>query len=84
MKLYKLILFLFLLTFNSHAFAKSLGYYQATIFHLPIVHLPTECDSKCQEAVFKREVDKSFISLLEAILDQVRWQLSMKEKSLYD
>ena len=79
MKLIKSILVVFLLTFTTHAFAKSNEYYQATI-----VHLLTECNSKCQEAVFKREVDKSFISLLEAILDQVRWQLSMKEKSLYD
>ena len=79
MKLIKLIVVLFLLTFTTHAFAKSSEYYQATI-----VHLLTECNSKCQEAVFKREVDKSFISLLEAILDQVRWQLSIKEKSLYD
>ena len=29
-------------------------------------------------------VDKAFISLLEAILQQVKWQLSMKEKELYD
>tara|TARA_B110001452_G_C15058175_1_gene369455 strand:- start:392 stop:631 length:240 start_codon:yes stop_codon:yes gene_type:complete len=79
MKLIKLIVVLFLLTFTTHAFAKSSEYYQATI-----VHLLTECNSKCQEAVFKQEVDKSFISLLEAILDQVRWELSMKEKSLYD
>ena len=79
MKLIKSLIFLFLLTFTTHAFAKSNEYYQATI-----VHLLTECNSKCQEAVFKREVDESFISLLEAILDQVRWQLSMKEKELYD
>tara|TARA_B110000967_G_C18641863_1_gene438912 strand:- start:473 stop:712 length:240 start_codon:yes stop_codon:yes gene_type:complete len=79
MKLIKLTVVLFLLTFTTHAFTKSSEYYQTTI-----VHLLTECNSKCQEAVFKREVDKSFISLLEAILDQVRWQLSMKEKSLYD
>jgi hypothetical protein len=79
MKLYKLILFLFLLTFSSHAFAKSLGYYQAVI-----VYLPTERDSEYQEAVFKREVDKSFISSIDLMLDQVRWQLSIKEKSLYD
>ena len=79
MKLIKLIVVLFLLTFTTHAFAKSSGYYQATI-----VHLLTECNSECQEAVFKQEVDKSFISLLEAMLDQVRWKLSMKEKSLYD
>ena len=79
MKLIKSILVLFLLTFTTHAFAKSNEYYQATI-----VHLLTECNSKCQEAVFKREVDKSFISLLEAILNQVRWELNMKEKELYD
>ena len=79
MKLLKSILVVFLLTFTTHAFAKSNEYYQATI-----VHLLTECNSKCQEAVFKREVDESFISLLEAILDQVRWQLQMKEKEIYD
>ena len=79
MKLIKLIVVLFLLTFTTHSFAKSSGYYQATIVHLLI-----KCNSECQEAVFKQEVDKSFISLLEAMLDQVRWKLSMKEKSLYD
>ena len=79
MKLVKTLSIVFLLTFTTHAFAKSNEYYQATI-----VHLLTECNSKCQEAVFKREVDESFISLLEAILDQVRWQLQMKEKESYD
>ena len=79
MKLLKSVIFVFLLTFCGHAFAKSSQYYQATI-----VHLLTECNSKCQEAVFKREVDESFISLLEAILNQVQWQLSQREKELYD
>ena len=79
MKLLKSILVVFLLTFTTHAFAKSNEYYQATI-----VHLLTECNSKCQDEVFKREVDKSFISLMNAILNQVRWELTMKEKELYD
>ena len=79
MRVIRSIIFIFLLLFTTHAFAKSQSYYQATI-----VHLLTECNSKCQEAVFKREVDESFISLLEAILDQVRWQLQMKEKEIYD
>ena len=79
MKLIKTVIVLFFVMFTTHAFAKSNEYYQATI-----VHLLTECNSKCQEAVFKREVDKSFISLLEAILNQVRWELNMKEKELYD
>jgi len=79
MKLVKTLSIVFLLSFTTHAFGKSNSYYQATI-----VHLLTECNSKCQEAVFKREVDQSFIALLEAILNQVRWQINMKEKSLYD
>ena len=79
MRVIRSIIFIFLLLFTTHAFAKSQSYYQATI-----VHFLTECNSKCQEAVFKREVDESFISLLEAILDQVRWQLSQREKELYD
>ena len=79
MKLLKSILVVFLLTYCTHSFAKSNEYYQATI-----IHLLTECNSKCKDEVFKREVDKSFISLMNAILNQVRWELTMKEKELYD
>ena len=79
MKLIKSIIFIFLLTFCGHAFAKSNEYYKATL-----VHVLSNCNSDCQELVFKQEVDKAFISLLEAILQQVKWQLSMKEKELYD
>ena len=79
MKLVKTIIFIFLLSFYGHAYAKSNAYYQATL-----VHVLTNCNNDCQKLVFKQEVDKAFISLLEAILDQVRWQLSMKEKELYD
>ena len=79
MKLIKSIFFLFLLTYCTHSFAKSSEYYKATL-----VHVLSNCNSDCQELVFKQEVDKAFISLLEAILDQVRWQLSMKEKEMYD
>ena len=79
MKLIKSVIFIFLLTFCGHAFAKSSEYYKATL-----VHVLSNCNSDCQELVFKQEVDKAFISLLEAILQQVKWQLSMKEKELYD
>ena len=79
MKLIKSVIFIFLLTFCGHAFAKSSEYYKATL-----VHVLSNCNSDCQELVFKQEVDKAFISLLEAILQQVKWQLSMKEKESYD
>ena len=79
MKLIKSILFLFLLTYCTHSFAKSSEYYRATL-----VHVLTQCDGDCQKLVFRQEVDKSFISLMNAILNQVRWELTMKEKELYD
>ena len=79
MKLIKSLIFIFLLSFTTHAFAKSNEYYKATL-----VHVLSNCNSDCQELVFKQEVDKAFISLLEAILQQVKWQLKMKEKVLYD
>ena len=79
MKLIKSILFLFLLTYCTHSFAKSQEYYQNTI-----VHLLTQCDGDCQKLVFREEIDVAFFELMNAILNQVRWELTMKEKELYD
>ena len=79
MKLIKSIMFLFLLTYCTHSFAKSQEYYQNTI-----VHLLTQCNSDCQKQVFEDEVHKAFFSLMDAILNQVRFEISQKEKELYD
>jgi len=79
MKLIKSVIFIFLLTFCGHAFAKSSAYYKATL-----VHVLSNCNSDCQKQVFEDEVHKAFFSLLESILQQVKWQLKMKEKVLYD
>ena len=79
MKLIKSVIFIFLLTFCGHAFAKSSEYYKVTL-----VHVLSNCNSDCQKQVFEDEVHKAFFSLLEAILQQVKWQLKMKEKQLYD
>ena len=79
MKLIKSIVFIFLLTFTTHAFAKSNEYYKSTL-----VHLLTECDSDCQKLVFKEEIDLAFFELMNAILNQVRWELTMKQKESYD
>jgi len=79
MKLIKSIVFIFLLTFSGHAFAKSSEYYQKTL-----VHILTECNSDCQKLVFRQEVDKAFFELLKAVLNQVKWEISMREKEIYD
>ena len=79
LKLIKSILVLFLLTFTTHAFAKSNEYYQQTL-----IHVLTECNSACQKKVFEQEVHKAFFVLMDAILNQMRFELSQKEKELYD
>ena len=79
MKLIKTLFFLFLITFATHSFAKSNQYYQATL-----VHILTECNSNCQKKVFEDEVHKAFFVLMDAILNQIRFELAQKEKELYD
>ena len=79
MKLIKLIIVLFLLTFTTHAFAKSNEYYRATL-----VHVLSNCNSDCQKHVFEDEVHKAFFSLMDAMLNQMRFQITQKEKELYD
>ena len=79
MKLIKSILFLFLLTYCTHSFAKSSEYYRATL-----VHVLTQCDGDCQKLVFRQEIDKAFFALINAVLDQLRFEMSQKEKESYD
>jgi len=79
MKLIKTIIFLFLISFTTHAFSKSYEYYQQTL-----VHILTECNSDCQKQVFEQEVQIAIFHLLDAVLSQLRFELSQKQKELYD
>ena len=67
------------MAFTGHAFAKSNEYYQQTI-----AHVLTECNSICQKKVFEQEVHQAFFVLMDAILNQLRFELSQKEKEIYD
>ena len=79
MKTVKTLFFLFLLGFATHSFAKSNEYYQQTL-----IHVLSECNSKCQKQAFEQEVHKAFFILIDAILNQIRFEMSQKEKKLYD
>ena len=70
---------MFLVIFTTHSFAKSNEYYQQTL-----THVLTKCDSICQRKVFEQEVHHSFFVLMDAILNQLRFELSQKEKEIYD
>jgi len=70
----------FLLTFTTHAFAKSNAYYQAVL-----ANFLTNCKSdECRKQIFEQEVHSAFFALMDAILNQVRFEISQKEKELYD
>lgn len=79
MKIIKIVIIVFFLVFTGHAFAKSNEYYKQTV-----VHILTECNSTCQKQVFEQEVHKAFFVLMDAILNQIRFEISQKEKKLYD
>ena len=79
MKIIKIILFLFLITFTTHSFAKSSEYYKRTL-----THILTQCNSECQKKIFEHEVHNAFFVLMDAILNQVRFELSQKKKEIYD
>ena len=76
-KFIKIVIFLFFLLFATHSWGKSKEYYQATL-----IHVLTECNSKCRSDVFEMEINKAFFSLLEAVLNQIRFEVSQKQKEL--
>ena len=76
MKLIKTLIFLFLLTFTTHAFAKSNNYYQ-----MVITNVLTNCKSDdCRKAIFEQEVHIAFFNLMDAIINQLQFELSQEKK----
>ena len=74
-KLIKTSIFIFLLLFATHSYGKSNEYYKQTL-----IHVLTECNSDCQKHVFKQEINQAIISLFEAVLNQLKWELNQKKK----
>ena len=79
MKSIKTLIFIFCLLFTTHAFSKSYEYYQKTL-----VHILTEYNSDCQKQVFEQEVQIAMFHLLDAVLSQLRFELSQQKKELFD
>ena len=74
--LIKTLIFLFLLTFTTHAFAKSNDYYQ-----MVITNVLTNCKSDdCRKAIFEQEVHIAFFNLMDAIINQLQFELSQEKK----
>ena len=76
MKLIKIVFFIFLLCFTTHSFAKSNEYYQ-----MVITNVLTNCKTdECRKSIFEQEVHIAFFNLMDAILNQLQFELSQKKK----
>ena len=75
MRVIKLLIFMFFLTFSVHAFGKSNEYYKQTLSHIL-----TQCNSGCQKQVFEQEIHQAFFVLMDSILNQMRFELSQRKK----
>ena len=75
LKIIKTVLFLFLITFTTHSFAKTNEYYKQTL-----TNILTQCNSDCQKKVFEEEVQSAFFDLMDAILNQMQFELSQQKK----
>ena len=74
-KILSTFLFLFLLLFATHSYGKSKEYYQQTL-----VHVLTECNSDCRKKLFEQEINSAIFALIDAILNQIRFEISQKKK----
>jgi hypothetical protein len=75
-KLIKVLLFLFFVFFTTHAFAKSNEYYQ-----MVLTNVLTNCKTdECRKSIFEQEVQTAFFNLMDAILNQLQFELSQKKK----
>jgi len=75
-KLIKVLLFLFFVFFSTHAFAKSNEYYQ-----MVLTNVLTNCKTdECRKSIFEQEVQTAFFNLMDAILNQLQFELSQKKK----
>jgi len=76
MRVIKTLMVVFLLTFTTHAFAKSNAYYQAVV-----TNVLTNCKTdECRKSIFEQEVHIAFFNLIDAILNQLQFELSQKKK----
>ena len=76
MRVFKTLMVVFLLTFTTHAFAKRNAYYQAVV-----TNVLTNCKTdECRKSIFEQEVHIAFFNLMDAILNQLQFELSQKKK----
>ena len=76
MKIIKIFIFLFLISFTTHAFAKSNEYYQ-----MVLTNVLSDCKTDdCRKSIFEQEIHIAFFNLMDAVLNQVQFEINQKGK----
>ena len=71
-----MLVLVFFLSFTTHAFSKSNEYYQSVL-----TNFLTNCKSEqCKKELFEQEVHIAFFNLIEAILNQIQFDISQMKK----
>jgi len=75
----KTFIFLLMLLFCTHSFARSNDYYRATL-----INMLSECNTDCKRGIFEQEVQFAFFNLMEAVLNQLRFELLQEKKKVWE
>ena len=76
MKIIKIFILIFCLTFTTHALARSNEYYKSVVVNA----LMNDCSTKCKKTIFEAEIEMAVYHLMKSVIAELQFQLSQKER----
>ena len=76
MKIIKIFILIFCLTFTTHALARSNEYYKSVAINA----LMNDCSTKCKKTIIEAEIEMAAYHLMKSIIAELQFQLSQKRK----
>ena len=76
MKIIKIFILIFCLTFTTHALARSNEYYKSVAINA----LMNDCSTKCKKTIIEAEIEMAVYHLMKSIIAELQFQLSQKRK----
>ena len=76
MKIIKIFILIFCLTFTTHALARSNEYYKSVVVNA----LMNDCSTKCKKTIFEAEIEMAVYHLMKSVIAELQYRLSSKRK----
>ena len=76
MKIIKIFILIFCLTFTTHALARSNEYYKSVAINA----LMNDCSTKCKKTIIEAEIEMAAYHLMKSVIAKLQFQLSQKRK----